>query len=146
MARLPRKRGADFPLFAAGCPSVDAAMKTRKLALANGLAMAAFLWAPIVSAHGSSATDAKPQVIRLVEQIQRDDYAGDRAALKRDFDDLAPFLGDAELSAWVRYWRGFALWRRAINGFNETVGAKEQEQAGQAFMVGASHDAADVRE
>jgi hypothetical protein len=28
----------------------------------------------------------------------------------------------------VRYWRGFALWRRAINGFNESADSKDLEQ------------------
>src|SRR5450631_400940 len=107
---------------------VAAAMKTSKLALARAIAAAAVLWAPIVSAHGSSPGDAKSQVIRLVEKIQRDDYEGNRAALQQDFADLAPFVSEAELSARVRYWRGFALWRRTINGFNETVDAKEQEK------------------
>ncbi len=102
-------------------------MKKRMLAIARGLAVGAMLWAPIVAAHGSSAGDVKSQVIGLVQKIQRDDYEGNRAALQSDFAELTPFLNDVELSAAVHYWRGFALWRRAINGFNETVDAKEQE-------------------
>ncbi len=47
------------------------------------------------------------------------DYRGDRAELERlahalDRSTTAP-LEPARL-----YWRGFALWRRALNGFNET--------------------------
>jgi len=41
---------------------------------------------------------------------------------------LTPFVEDKELASRVRYWRGFALWRRAVNGFNESVDSKEQEQ------------------
>ncbi len=103
-------------------------MKSRKLTTAHAISLAWLLWTPIASAHGSPVGEANSQVIRLVEKIQRDDYEGNRTALKSDFADLAPFLADAELSARIRYWRGFALWRRAINGFNETFDAKEQEQ------------------
>ena len=31
-----------------------------------------------------------------------------------------PFVDEPELASRVRYWRGFAKWRRAINGFNAT--------------------------
>src|ERR1700716_2185775 len=59
-------------------------------------------------------------IIRIVTQIQRADYEGDRAALKRLHDELTPIPEDNRLAARVLYWRGFALWRRAINGFNES--------------------------
>jgi tetratricopeptide (TPR) repeat protein len=48
--------------------------------------------------------------------------------LKRRFDELAQFLENKTLAARVRYWRGFAMWRRAINGFNDAVDPKELEQ------------------
>ncbi|MGH9960169.1 MAG: hypothetical protein ACREBC_24110, partial [Pyrinomonadaceae bacterium] len=48
------------------------------------------------------------QIAKLVVQIQRADYEGDRLALKRLFNDLAPFADDKEFGAKVRYWRGFA--------------------------------------
>jgi hypothetical protein len=56
----------------------------------------------------------------IVPRIQRADYEGDRAALARLYDELTPFTSqvDARVASRVRYWRGFALWRRAINGFN----------------------------
>ena len=60
------------------------------------------------------------RVLQLVEQIRQADYAGDRQALR----DLHPALASAPAGSSPRslvlYWRGFALWRRAINGFNET--------------------------
>ena len=59
-------------------------------------------------------------IIRIVTQIQRADYEGDRAALKRIHDELTPIPEDNKLASRVLYWRGFALWRSAINGFNET--------------------------
>jgi hypothetical protein len=84
----------------------------------------------VLSAATSAALlDARRAwVIKLVTQIQRADYAGDRAALKRLAQELAPFAEDKAFGDKVRYWRGFALWRRAINGFNENVGRGELQQ------------------
>src|ERR1700722_8358636 len=63
---------------------------------------------------------SRDSIIRIVTQIQRADYEGDRPALKRRHDELTPIPEDNKLASRVLYWRGFALWRRAINGFNET--------------------------
>jgi hypothetical protein len=65
--------------------------------------------------------------VRTVRLIQRADYEGDRTALQRLYAQLTPPSGDESLSSRVRYWRGFALWRRAINGFNDQVDPKELE-------------------
>ena len=55
-----------------------------------------------------------------MEQIRRADYEGDRASLRTLHTQLAAEpVGNASKSL-VLYWRGFALWRRSINGFNET--------------------------
>jgi len=70
----------------------------------------------------------RDRVAKIVVQIQRADYQGDRAAIKRLYADLAPYMGDEETASRVRYWRGFALWRRAINGFNDSVDPKELQQ------------------
>jgi hypothetical protein len=65
-----------------------------------------------------AGTDA---VETLVARIQRADYEGDRAALQRLYEQLSPRdSGNGPLGSRVRYWRGFALWRRAFNGFNES--------------------------
>jgi uncharacterized protein (TIGR03067 family) len=64
----------------------------------------------------------------LVARVQRADYEGDRSALARLHDELKPFVDDEKLGALAGYWRGFAVWRRAINGFNETVDRVEQER------------------
>jgi tetratricopeptide (TPR) repeat protein len=74
------------------------------------------------------ASDTAKQVAPVVAQIQRADYEGDRAAMQRGFDDLKAFIEEKALASRVRYWRGFAKWRRAINGFNDAVDPKEQEQ------------------
>jgi tetratricopeptide (TPR) repeat protein len=77
------------------------------------------------------------EVAGLVARIQRADYEGDRATLKRLYDALTPVLtpaggighnnADDRLASRVHYWRGFALWRRAINGFNDSVDPKDLE-------------------
>ena len=72
--------------------------------------------------------DAREQVTRIVAQIQRADYEGDQAVMQRGYDALKPFLEDKEFASRIRYWRGFAQWRRAINGFNDAVDPKELEQ------------------
>lgn len=70
----------------------------------------------------------RDSVIRTVTQIQRADYEGDRVALKRLHDALMPIPQDSKLASRVLYWRGFAMWRRAINGFNETPTPTDLEE------------------
>jgi hypothetical protein len=65
-------------------------------------------------------TPSRDSIIHIVTQIQRADYEGDRPALTRLHDELTPIPEDNKLASRVLYWRGFAMWRRAINGFNET--------------------------
>jgi tetratricopeptide (TPR) repeat protein len=72
---------------------------------------------------------ARERVIKLIVQIQRADYEGDRVALNRLYQDLTPFADDKKLGAKVRYWRGFAMWRRALNGFNDGAEPAELEQS-----------------
>src|SRR5205814_9017605 len=58
-----------------------------------------------------------------------------RAAMQKGCDDLKPFLEDKEIVSRIRYWRGFAQWRRAINGFNDSVDPKELEQELKTALV-----------
>jgi len=74
------------------------------------------------------SNDTVKQVAPIVAQIQHADYAGDRAAMQKGCDDLKPFLEDKEIVSRIRYWRGFAQWRRAINGFNDSIDPKELGQ------------------
>jgi hypothetical protein len=67
-------------------------------------------------------------IVSIVQQIQRADYEGDRPALKRLHDQLTPIPEDNKLASRMLYWRGFALWRRAINGFNETPTPHDMEE------------------
>jgi hypothetical protein len=72
-----------------------------------------------------AASSAPDSAIRIVEQIKRADYEGDRAALQRLRGELTPAADNKVLAARELYWRGFALWRRAINGFNESPTPKD---------------------
>lgn len=64
------------------------------------------------------STPDAASLAQLVSAIRSADYRGERDALRR----LAAALDEIELSslsAHREYWRGFALWRSAINGGNE---------------------------
>src|SRR5947209_11126816 len=43
------------------------------------------------------------------------------------YERLAPVQESKELASRIHYWRGFAQWRRAINGFNDAVDPTELE-------------------
>lgn len=74
------------------------------------------------------ADETAQQVAPIVAQIQHADYVGDQAAMQKGYHDLKAFVDDQQLASRIRYWRGFAQWRRAINGFNDSVDLKELEQ------------------
>jgi hypothetical protein len=116
------------------CSNIDRALGTALLAAFVSLSVT---WT-------TSANDTAKQVAPIVAQIQHADYAGDRAAMQKGFVDLTPFLEDKELASRIRYWRGFAQWRRAINGFNDSVDPKELEQdlkiALDEFKIAAEKD------
>ena len=85
-------------------------------------------------AFGTPGDHPREEIDKVVAQIQRADYEGDRAALKRLREELTKFAGERGIAAQVQYWRGFALWRRAINGFNEPGDLSEiQADLRQAF-------------
>jgi hypothetical protein len=66
-----------------------------------------------------SPETARRSMAGIVARIQKADYEGDRRALVRLAAELAPYTMNGPLASRARYWRGFALWRRALNGFNE---------------------------
>ena len=81
---------------------------------------------PVTMAVPAPVVDvSREQAVRIVAQIQRADYEGDRAALNQLYEQLLPFVDQPGLASRVRYWRGFAKWRRSINGFNETPTPKD---------------------
>jgi hypothetical protein len=100
------------------------------------------------AAQAAQVQDARVLVTKIVAQIQKADYEGNRAALQQLYADLEPFTTDEKLASRVRYWRGFALWRRAINGFNDSPDPKDLEgdltQAIAEFKESAAKDPAFV--
>jgi hypothetical protein len=72
--------------------------------------------------------DARDEVATIVQRITRADYEGNRAELKRLHGELAPYAAHPAVGARVAYWRGFAMWRRALNGFNESADRAELDQ------------------
>jgi hypothetical protein len=66
-----------------------------------------------------AASDAARTAARLAADVRRADYQADLAALARLHDELASLPERPLMTARVRYWQGFALWRRAINAFND---------------------------
>ena len=74
----------------------------------------------LVMAHAIMMTPSHAQSFPdVVREIRAADYRGARA----DLEGLAGVLEgmkEPKLAALWHYWRGFAVWRRAINGFNET--------------------------
>jgi len=86
--------------------------------------LAILVFSPL-AARATAAGPARDQVLRIVNQIKRADYEGDRVALQRLRLQLTPYIVNKDLSSRVHYWRGFALWRRAINGFNDHVDPKD---------------------
>jgi len=67
---------------------------------------------------GAGVADAA-RLTELVRAVRAADYRGERAELRRRADELDGVQGPATRAP-ASYWKGFALWRRAINGFNET--------------------------
>lgn len=68
----------------------------------------------------TQADDVRTRAEAAVERIRRADFEGDRHALRRLSADLASMAApSAALGSLLFYWRGFARWRSAINGFND---------------------------
>lgn len=78
----------------------------------------------VASSTGLAQAPPRPAVEALVTTVARvvdADYRGDREALRRLHGDLGPVPDEPTLASRVLYWRGFALWRRSINGFNDSA-------------------------
>ena len=83
----------------------------------------------IMSTAPSSYAQASNQTaVELVRQVVRADYEGDRPALASLHSSLGAFSGEPALRSRIHYWRGYAMWRRALNGFNEAAPAAELER------------------
>ena len=77
--------------------------------------------------HGASDkhSGGVAQISEIIAQIRHADYAGDQRALRQGYDALTPFLRQSDYGAEVSYWRGFARWRQALNGFNDPMTPEE---------------------
>jgi len=84
--------------------------------------------AVFLGAGVGSFAEPREKVVKTVAEIRRADYEGNREALQRLSDELLPFATDAQIGSRVRYWRGFAMWRKAINGFNDNTSTRELQQ------------------
>jgi len=74
-------------------------------------------------AFGGSVRAEDDEDVRLAAAaaaVRRADYRGERAELARLAQGLEGSAAAPALQAPRAYWRGFAYWRRALNGFNET--------------------------
>ncbi len=107
------------------------------------LAAALYVVAP-ATVFAGRADNQREAATRIVVQIQKADYEGNRADLQRLHDELTPFMQNKEFASRVLYWRGFALWRRAINGFNDNVDkadlGHDLQQAAEEFEKSAAAD------
>jgi tetratricopeptide (TPR) repeat protein len=114
----------------------------------SGLNLTAIMVLSAAAALPAPVEDTRVTVIKIVAQVQKADYEGDRVALQQLYANLEPFTADEKLASRVRYWRGFALWRRAINGFNDSADPKDLErdltQAIAEFKESAAKDPAFV--
>jgi len=92
-----------------------------------GIHLALVAGAVVPGVRSVFADTNRRSVETLVNRVRRADYEGNRPELRRLHDELKRFLTDPKLGKLVGYWRGFALWRRAQNGFNESVPREELE-------------------
>lgn len=74
---------------------------------------------PPPSAPYASA-EQRARLLALAAEIRTADYAGDLPRLAALAGEVSAIRWPAELASPAAYWQGFAHWRRAINGFNET--------------------------
>jgi hypothetical protein len=101
-----------------------------RLVILAAATCAAWLAVPRDTAAQPAATVRKTAA-DIVIRIQRADYEGDRATLQRLHDELTPLAAssdDRHVTSRVRYWQGFALWRRALNGFTDSATPAELER------------------
>ncbi|MEP6994474.1 MAG: hypothetical protein ABI968_08140 [Acidobacteriota bacterium] len=83
--------------------------------------MSLFTWTLAFStiAAVAPAPEAQLRLAALVSAVRSADYRGDRPALAR-LDAELDALDAGPLTDYRLYWQGFARWRRAMNGMNET--------------------------
>ncbi len=71
-----------------------------------------------------ASANPRAAMTELVARIRAADYEGNRGELARLFEAMEPYTR-GPLASRARYWRGFAMWRRALNGFNDDAAKAE---------------------
>lgn len=93
----------------------------------------------LIAASFPAAYARTRKATAIVADIKKADYAGDRAALVRLYNEIAPLTLDAKkekkVIARIHYWRGFAMWRNAQNGFNEMAAPQDLEQQTNLALI-----------
>jgi hypothetical protein len=62
------------------------------------------LFISVTALPAQAVATSREQVVKIVRQIQRADYEGDRASLKRLYEELTPAGQSTKLASRVRYW------------------------------------------
>jgi len=119
------RRITTSPVLEAKAPQQCSNFRSRRGWRGLGLMAASLLF--VAGAFAAPAEGPRESVAKLVAKIQKADYEGNRTALQNLYADLEPFNTDEKLASRARYWRGFALWRRAINGFNDSADPQDLE-------------------
>lgn len=68
-------------------------------------------------------------IFEIVKDIRQSDYEGNRNALRNQFKVLVHFSDIEPLASKIYYWRGFAMWRIAVNGFNDSADFHELDES-----------------
>jgi hypothetical protein len=86
-------------------------------------------WAIPAESRGATGVtapkDEQGTMAAIVAQIKRADFEDDKEMLKDLFEQLTAYVRDPVLCSFAHYWRGFAMWRRALNGFNDSSKTEE---------------------
>jgi len=87
---------------------------------------------------------SSPDAVAWMERVKAADYKGDLTALESLFKESEELLQNKENRSRIHYWRGFAMWRKAINGFNEPALPKGMDKdllrAADEFRAAADAD------
>ena len=105
-------------------PTYICRMSRKKHSVAALLSATLILATVPATSFANSDTSEREAAVSIVLRIQKADYEGDRSLLQRLHDQLLPFVASKNLGSRVLYWQGFALWRKAMNGFNDNVDKK----------------------
>jgi hypothetical protein len=90
----------------------------------------------------------RSDVSRLRDAIIDADFRGQLDRLESLQAELLPYEAVDSLASLARYWRGFALWRRALNAANDGAPpesiVRDHERALREFRIALRHDTSDI--